>query len=42
MLSIVLGFIAQRSLAGSADVDAHVAAVTALLEHPGPRATCQN
>jgi hypothetical protein len=31
MLSITLGFIAQRSLAGNAEVDAHVAALTALI-----------
>ena len=31
MLSITLGFIAQRSLAGNAEVDAHVAALAALI-----------
>jgi hypothetical protein len=31
MLSITLGFIAQRSLVGNADIDAHVTAVNALI-----------
>jgi hypothetical protein len=31
LLSVILGFIAQRSLAGGASIEAHVAAVTALL-----------
>lgn len=34
MLSVILGFIAQRSLAGNADIGAHAAAVTALLRAP--------
>lgn len=34
LLSVILGFIAQRSLAGDADIEAHAAAVTALLRAP--------
>ena len=37
MLSITLGFVPQRSLAGGADADAHVAALDGLLgERPPP------
>jgi AcrR family transcriptional regulator len=34
LLSVILGFIAQRSLAGGASIEAHVAAVTALVGAP--------
>jgi hypothetical protein len=34
LLPVILGFIAQRSLAGGASIEAHVAAVTALLGAP--------
>jgi hypothetical protein len=34
LMSITLGFVAQRALAGSADVDAHVTAVRALTRQP--------
>jgi AcrR family transcriptional regulator len=43
--SIILGFVAQRALAGDADVQAHVSALDALARHcpaghPGDRALC--
>jgi AcrR family transcriptional regulator len=34
LLSVTLGFVAQRSLAGGASIEAHAAAVTALLRAP--------
>ena len=34
LTSITLGFVAQRALAGSADVEAHVAALEALTDRP--------
>jgi AcrR family transcriptional regulator len=34
LTSITLGFVAQRALAGSADVTAHVAALEVLMQHP--------
>jgi TetR/AcrR family transcriptional regulator, transcriptional repressor of aconitase len=34
LTSVTLGFVAQRALAGSADVRAHVAALRALTRHP--------
>ena len=35
--SIILGFVAQRALAGDADVQAHIDALQALSPHPRPR-----
>jgi hypothetical protein len=35
LTSITLGFVAQRALAGSADVNAHVAALETLMQHSG-------
>jgi len=37
LTSIALGFVAQRALAGSADVSAHVAALQLLAQRPGVR-----
>jgi hypothetical protein len=37
LTSITLGFVAQRALAGSADVTAHVAALEALTQRSGAR-----
>jgi len=37
LTSITLGFVAQRALAGSADVSAHAAALSALTRAPGVR-----
>jgi len=36
MLSISLGFVAQRSLTGDADVQAHAAALSALMRVAAP------
>ena len=39
MVSIALGFVAQRAMTGTADVRAHVDALHALARRPGTRAT---